>query len=314
MLDVTSLNSELARASESIAQSRKHVEAAPPHTLFHYTNSGGMRGILDSSRLWATDYRFLNDASEVSYAMKMFTEVVEERLTKSTNEINSEFLRRTLRTVNLFDGMFDCYVTCFCERDDLLNQWRVYADAGGGYALGFNAKQIGLRVGKLKPAQDFMLRKVVYEEQLQRRLLAEVIDYASGALMRTTEGSSVDASNTAIALCCQFVRAEAADYLICFKHPAFAVEEEWRLCHLVAPGDDGHVLFRDGIYGLTPYVALDPSPMAGVHMDKLPLVKITHGPASDPSNIRFALAKLLKAKGYPFTHIEGSMLPLRVGP
>ena len=311
--DLAALNPSLEKVSAAIAESRKHVQAALPALLFHYTNSSGMRGILESSRLWATNYRFLNDASEVAYGMTLFESIAQARLTKAENDVVAEFLGRTLRTANAFDGMFDCYIACFCERDDLLNQWRVYAGSGGGYALALNAKEIGRRWGQLNTTQDFFLRKVVYDEELQKKLIAEVLNLTSLVLSEATQAVSVADANNLIARCCQFVRSEVADYLFCFKHPAFAVEEEWRLCHIVSPGGEEHVLFRDGPYGLTPYVSLDPSPMAGVHHNKLPLVRITHGPVPDPSNVRFAINKLLRAKGYAFVEIAGSVLPVRVG-
>jgi hypothetical protein len=313
-LDFAALNPSLEKASSTLAESRKHIQAALPELLFHYTNSSGMRGILESSRLWATNYRFLNDASEVAYGMALFESIVQDRLTKSENEVVSEFLGRTLRTANAFDGMFDCYIACFCERDDLLNQWRVYAGSGGGYALGLKAKEIGRRWGELHPTQDFLLRKVVYDADLQKRLISEVLELTSLILSEATQAVSVSDANNLIARCCQFVRSEVADYLFCFKHPAFAVEEEWRLCHIVSPGEEDHVQSRDGPYGLTPYVCLDPSPIAGVHHNKLPLARITHGPVPDPSNVRFALNKLLRAKGYAFVEVAGSVLPVRVGP
>ncbi len=312
-LDFAALNPALEKVSGAIAESRKHVQAALPELLFHYTNSSGMRGILESSRLWATNYRFLNDASEVAYGMTLFESIAQARLTKAENNVVAEFLGRALHTANAFDGMFDCYIACFCERDDLLNQWRAYAGSGGGYALGLKAKEIGRRWGQLNTTQDFVLRKVVYDEELQRKLIAEVLNLTSLVLSEATQAVSVLDANNLIARCCQFVRTEVADYLFCFKHPAFAVEEEWRLCHIVSPGEEEHVLFRDGPYGLTPYVSLDPSPMAGVHHNKLPLARITHGPVPDPSNVRFAINKLLRAKGYAFVEIAGSVLPVRVG-
>ncbi|MEO8157919.1 MAG: DUF2971 domain-containing protein [Betaproteobacteria bacterium] len=311
--DFAALNSSLEKVSSAIAESRKHVQAALPELLFHYTNSSGMRGIIESSRLWATNYRFLNDASEVAYGMTLFESIAQARLAKAENDVVAEFLGRTLHTANAFDGMFDCYIACFCERDDLLNQWRVYASSGGGYALGLKAKEIGRRWGELNTTQDFVLRKVVYNEELQRKLIAEVLNLTSIVLSEATQAVSVADANNLIARCCQFVRTEVADYLFCFKHPAFAVEEEWRLCHIVSPGEEDHVLFRDGPYGLTPYVCLDPSPMAGVHHNKLPLARITHGPVPDPSNVRFAINKLLRARGYAFVETAGSVLPVRVG-
>ncbi len=310
----TALDPALEMASSTIATSRTQTQANLPELLFHYTNSAGMRGILESSSLWATDYRFLNDASEIAYGVTLFEAIVQERATRAQNNVISEFLSRTLRTANPFDGMFDCYIACFCERDDLLNQWRVYANSGGGYALGLKAKEVGRRWGDLKPAQDFTLRKVIYDEELQKRLISEVVDLTINILSEASENLTVADANNLIARSCQFVRTEVADYLISFKHPAFAVEQEWRLCHIVMRGEEDHVRFRDGPYGLTPYVCLDPSPMAGVHHNKLPLAKITHGPAINPSNVRFALDKLLRSKQYSFVDIEGSTLPVRVGP
>ena len=120
---------------------------------------------------------------------------------------------------------------------------------------------------------------------------------------------SITEANTFIARCCGFVRAETAGYLMCFKHPAFEVEQEWRLCHVTTPGDETNILFRDGPYGLTPYVTLDPTPMAGIYTNKLP----HHGPATDPTNVRYAIGKLLRVNGYFRTDIAGSTLSVRVG-
>lgn len=312
-LNFKALNSILDGRSAEIAKSRDGLQTEIPQLLFHYTNTAGMRGILDSSRLWATNYRFLNDASEVAYGVNLFESLIQERLTMPQNDVVSEFLSRTLRTSNGFDGMLDCYITCFCERDDLLNQWRTYAGSGGGYALGLQTDEIGRRWGQLEREQDFVLRRVVYDPDQQRRLLTEVIDGTIDALTASTLDVSLVDSNSVIARCCQFVRAEVADYLLSFKHPAFAIEQEWRLCHVVSPDEEDHVLFRDGQYGLTPYVCLEVSPMAGVHHNRLPLVRITHGPAPNPENMRFALDKILRSKNYAFVEIAGSTLPVRVG-
>lgn len=312
-LDFKALNSILIGTSAKISASRNGLQTDVPELLFHYTTAAGMRGILDSSQLWATNYRFLNDVSEVAYSVSLFESLIQERLAKVQNDVVSEFLSRTLSTANGFDGMLDCYIACFCERDDLLNQWRTYAGSGGGYALGLRTNEIGRRWGQLERAQDFVLRRVVYDPEHQKYLLSEVIDRTMEVLAAGSQGVSVADSNNVIARCCQFVRAEVADYLLSFKHPAFAIEQEWRLCHVVPPSEEDHVSFRDGQYGLTPYVCLDVSPMAGVNRNRLPLVRITHGPVPNPGNIRFALDKLLRLKNYAFVEIAGSTLPVRVG-
>lgn len=312
-LDFRALDTALAATSTLVDQSRAECQKAQPELLFHYTTGAGMRGILDSSRLWATNFRYLNDASEVGYGVSLFEGLINDRLSNTKNDVLAEFLGRTLHTANGFDGMFDCYIACFCERDDLLTQWRAYAGSGGGYALGFSTKEIGRRWGQLDRTQDFTLRRVVYDVERQKALLAQVIDQTLEVLAAGTRDITVAEANNVIARCCQFVRAEVADYLLSFKHPAFAVEEEWRICHVVSSNEEDHVQFRDGAYGLTPYVCLDISPMAGVNHNKLPLARITHGPTPSPENVRFALNKLLRAKNYAFVQVAGSTLPVRVG-
>ena len=42
--------------------------------IYHYTDLNGLLGILESKELWATDVRYLNDASEATFG--------EERLRK----------------------------------------------------------------------------------------------------------------------------------------------------------------------------------------------------------------------------------------
>jgi hypothetical protein len=38
--------------------------------LWHYTTGAGLRGILETNVLWATDVRYLNDESELKYALE----------------------------------------------------------------------------------------------------------------------------------------------------------------------------------------------------------------------------------------------------
>jgi hypothetical protein len=160
---------------------------------------------------------------------------------------------------------------------------------------------------------DFFLRKVLYDEATQRLLISEILDQTTSVLGVASRGMTVEQANNLIARCCQFVRVEVAEYFICFKHPAFEVEQEWRVCHVVSPQEEAAVAFRDGPYGLTPYVVLDPSPSAGVFNGKIPLAQITHGPTTDPANVRYALRKLLRMKSYAHTDVKGSTLPVRVG-
>lgn len=306
------LEAELTAAAERVGDSRRHeLQSNVPRELFHYTSAAGAIGIIKSHRIWATDYRFLNDALEVHYARSMFKQIVTERAAGDHSVVVVEFLSRALHTVDFFGQFFDLYVTCFCEMDDLLNQWRVYSPSDTGYSLGFTAGEIGARMGKLAPNQEFYLRRVIYDRDVQVRLMREVIDEAINALDARFRDASVAEANGAIANCCQFVRAEIADYLMCFKDQAFSVEVEWRACAIVGHGDPIDVEFRGGPYGITPYVSLDLSASVGHNSNKLPLCRVTVGPCSDSVNRIVAMDRLLKRYGYGVTKISGSNRSIR---
>ena len=49
-------------------------------SVFHYTDSAGLLGILKSQSLFATDYRYLNDASEGSMIRDLILSVFEQEL------------------------------------------------------------------------------------------------------------------------------------------------------------------------------------------------------------------------------------------
>lgn len=291
---------------------RDYLHRNLPKTLFHYTNSAGMMGIIKSGRLWATNYRYLNDYSEIDYGMKLFEKIVSDVRAENKNEVVDEFLQRSLRSANAFNGMFDLYITCFCARDDLLNQWRVYAGLDSGFALGFDVGQIGARRKQSNIFQNFLLRKVIYDTKLQRELMLEALTGVISILEDQTKGASIEESSNLIALACKFLRNDISEFLMCFKNPAFEVEEEWRLIFAIEGRDDKELSFRDGVYGITPYVSLDISPDVGFNRDRLPLTKITHGPSRNGENILYAVNKMLRAHDFHISvEVLGSDLPVR---
>lgn len=97
-----------------------------PEKLFHYTSSAALLNIVRSQELWFTDYRYLNDLSELTYGVDLFKEEIETR--KSTEQDERiknllELLRRRFDTALIYT---DVFVFCMCTENNLLNQWRVY--------------------------------------------------------------------------------------------------------------------------------------------------------------------------------------------
>lgn len=308
----SALEQMLQMAEAEILQSKKYVKAPPPEVLYHYTNASGLLGIIESSRIWATDYRFLNDSSEIQYAVSLFHKIIEKRLLDTDDDITTEFFERCLEKGIAFDGFPKCHMACFCEKDNLLNQWRVYTSAGGGYAIGFQPKNFRVNDGHEEiVTNNYTILKIEYNEDKQKSLIEEVINLTLTCLNQFTKGQSVKEAEKIIEKCCHFVRVQTAEYLMSFKHPAFAVEEEWRLCHLSGSPYDKHIKYRDGQYGLTPYVNVNLCPKVGENAHKLPITRITHGPGKDPEIIHSILKQMLSSKFYSNVEVSGSKIPVR---
>lgn len=60
----------------SLAKNWEDLHAHPPSVLYHSTTAAGLLGILNSQRVWATNARFLNDPSEIRYALGIVSEIV----------------------------------------------------------------------------------------------------------------------------------------------------------------------------------------------------------------------------------------------
>ncbi|HLK69493.1 MAG TPA: hypothetical protein VKU19_38955 [Bryobacteraceae bacterium] len=101
------------------AKERTEIPTEPlPEHLYHYTNGEGLWGILRTRTIWATQFDFLNDRSEFTYAF----EVVKERLTAQAGaEASAELIPKLDKGVNQQPPH---YVASFCVDGDLLSQWR----------------------------------------------------------------------------------------------------------------------------------------------------------------------------------------------
>jgi hypothetical protein len=313
-----------------------------PRRLHHYTTLGGLQGILESGALWASDVRFMNDSSELTYASTLIDEVVMEVL----HEVEESDLRAALPLRNGFANSFEFgaqpFITCFCENDDLLSQWRGYGVKDASVSLGFDLSLIAA-VRDLPP--NTYLRKVVYDEEQQRTEVRTVVR----TWLQTVRTMLADGENLSDLFpypAIWAIQQALIEHHLCFKHPTFSEENEWRLIKLVdvraevrlqeqlrtdkrmealgvpmprrsagwpptrAEGID--VKFRQSTVGLTPYVELELKDRAGIFTDRLPLWEAVLGPSANPKLALESLDMYLESRGYgAHTEVRASGIPLR---
>lgn len=289
-----------------------------PSELFHYTNAQGLKGIFDSQCLWATHAYYLNDATEILYTREL-VEGINDDLREKTRagnkailDINSPmyayqyFLASLSYKTRKVKPDPDVYVACFCEKDDLLSQWRSYGDKGSGYAIGFDANLLN------HSGNAFMLRKVSYSPEAQAQIISEALEVVAGSFLRLTNGINFESALSLMDAHASIFDEEITRYAAFFKHSTFSEEEEWRLIYFPTEGDSSiQIKYRSGSLGIIPYIEIDlPEGKTKSPHGQYPIVSIKAGPSMHPELSKKALGMLAKQKHLNLK-ISGSGIPLR---
>src|ERR1700680_3576354 len=120
------------------------VEAKPPPPmLYHYTNDAGLKGIIESGKLWFSDIFGLNDPSELRHGLSIAIDVIKSRTTANRPEVAT--FARLLERLDMDSGIEEAahfFICSFSGDGDDLGQWRAYADNGRGFALGFETASL----------------------------------------------------------------------------------------------------------------------------------------------------------------------------
>lgn len=208
-----------------------------PEVLYHYTSATGLTGILESQSLWASDVRFMNDASEFVYASDLIKQTVREVL----DPIADERLRPLIQGMDNFATAFEIgflrpFCACLCEEGDLLSQWRGYTRDALGYSLGLDLVRRRLQI---TPSEAF-LRKVVYDKERQHAWIQRITQTWLNSAQNWLDSIEYSRISPFVIQSTLKTTLEEAllELYLCFKNPAFQEEKEWRLIMVVALDDE----------------------------------------------------------------------------
>jgi hypothetical protein len=293
-----------------------------PPLIYHYTDVAGLQGILESNSLWASAAYFLNDFSEIEYDCKIVLEVFAEwqELNKGIQSFETTALRGLegvfAHPSSRISRSLTTFVACFCQKGNLLSQWRAYGQAGG-YSLGFEINPNDTSIALTVPGGFWELRlaKVLYDEHLQRDRIRQIMGRMFEAIRDNVPGDEVSAELKRLLLS-QIVGCGVElllDAVVTFKNPAFEEENEWRLVvrpsvlrtqneqrsNLTSP-----IKFRRSRGSLVPYLELRPKE------PKLPLRSIRYGPSLQASRVENPLKMFLSSYGFSEVTVTGSEMPV----
>jgi len=282
-----------------------------PERLFHYTSSTALLGILTSGELWFTDFRYLNDLSELKYGVDLF---INELLVAYDRETDDQ-ARRLVSAVRLHfsDALLqtDQFVFCMCAENNLLNQWRVYGKDTVPVSIELATR--GFMFVDWEP-HDFDLLPMVYDESLQKRIVKEAVAVGMSYAIRHRQwiSSSKENFNSFI----EMLATEFIAWCAIMKHPQFEVEKEWRLAVKWAAGPRFNMgqRYRSSPAGIVPYLAVRPTKgeEGTVNTGRLPIRSLTIGPCSYPELQQRTLQELLYQHVMADVEVTLSNLPIRV--
>lgn len=259
-----------------------------PKTLYHYTTMDGLKGILESKSLWATKIHYLNDASELSKALKIANNVLENLLknTSVKEDMHLE-IQKMLMDIDSWRDINWC-VASLCTNGDLLSQWRGYGSYGSAFSIGFD-------VGKLAQsivAYNYELHPCRYfDEKGYEREIEELIKSTLGSeKVRAFIGTLI--KNASL-----------------MKLDCFIEENEWRITPFQPqPSTDSHFNFRIGKSMIVPYFEIP--------IDKSSIIEVKIGPGPNPKlvedaiHLMFHKYDIANQNNYPKTSF--SKIPYRV--
>lgn len=283
-----------------------------PLVLYHYTTLDGLQGIVKNRSIWCSDISSLNDPLELQYGKRLVVERLDEVIKKESDKIIVRMLEVVKSLVEQFDKAFQYrpYVACFCECDNLLSQWRAYATGGGGYILGIsfdNNTSSCDASDNLSDESYLLLRKVVYDPDEQRKLIAryisEITQGAKDAIKMWVQQPEAEVGWLIYQAATESVNI-LWDIILSLKHQAFSEEKEWRLIKIMAENHkSGLVKFRETNGELVPYRETFIFERLNNTL-KFPLRIIRIGPMLDEAKNKFALKLLLNNKALAPNPIE----------
>ena len=144
-----------------------------PDTLFHYTTSAGLMGIIQSRKIWTTKIQYMNDNSELQLAYDYIRNEIDLQIKGVGKTRTEEELDKMCKALDSI-GRINVGVASFTEMGDQLSQWRGYCEIGNGYSLGFDGRKLRRLVHS---RSGYNLVPCIYQEEEHRRLVKELVDH-----------------------------------------------------------------------------------------------------------------------------------------
>lgn len=245
----------------------------PPDTLYHYCDNEAFASIFQHKTIRLSSLKQSNDSKEGQLVLETMVRLADQ------DRLSQHKLDQLQLQLSLLTDRFDSLGFCLSAENDLLSQWRGYADDGKGIAIGFRRSYLeelastsvsdvapGFRLGEVLylPEEHEQVLRPAYEEMLQ---LIPAAPTGTSLAARTVLGMSEFEREERIAQSRKTQKSlsekalELLPLLFKVKSKSFKEEREWRLvsliwgeyfqsCHFRSKGNK-LIPYRD--FGLKPF-------------------------------------------------------------
>lgn len=169
---------------------------------------------------------------------------------------------------------------CLSREDDLLSQWRDYANNATGVAIGFSSDYLSRFNSNVHDRDHFCtLERIDYGVEDLRDLLRPVFSEQAKTLKlwRPDPAFTDQVNEDSLSFALFMQMANWGRSLYSFKHPSFSAEVEWRLLSLLSTSEAEHCRYRATATRVIPYRELELLPLAQPPMTSA-IVSVMLGP------------------------------------
>lgn len=271
-----------------------------PEILYHYCSNETLVSIISSKSIRLSSVKMSNDSLEGRLILDIFQETT---LKNSATLQHNELIERIMK--GLCNNV-DALTFCLSEKDDLLSQWRGYAENGAGICIGFKKSELA----KTQPEpqsifEEIQLKRAIYKKTEQINAVLETLRQINQSpqlisltqqLQEAKEQSDLFSNSEEIHMYEKkieflignaLLRSWASAFTI--KSDAFNEEKEWRLLKLHLSGTLSE--YRACTDRIIPFISL---PLD--NSTSQPIASITLGPKNKTP--REVIQSLLNASNF----------------
>ena len=126
--------------------------------IYHYTKANTFEKIISSKTFYLMDHQGMEDKNEIKWLFGLVEKAIEdlflEKLTSKEYERLQYFKRAYIKIMKNRIAIKNHYMICFSQKENIVNQWELYADNHKGIAIVFNLNFSEELIGLISKAQS----------------------------------------------------------------------------------------------------------------------------------------------------------------